>query len=218
MAKQRRSPSRQAIPEGMVRRETLVFVTAAALVVGFALGMVFTVYKSTAGLGAPRAPAPAARPAPSAVPQAAAPSPELMERIRQMEQETAENPDNVFAWIALGNAYFDTHQPAKAIEAYEKALRQDPEHADVWTDLGVMYRRDGQPAKALEAFDQAVQIDPKHEIARFNKGVVLLHDIGDKEKALKAWEELLKINPNAGTPGGQSLRQLMEHYRSHEGG
>jgi hypothetical protein len=45
-----------------------------------------------------------------------------------------------------------------------------------------------------------VKIDPRHEISRFNKGIVLMHDLQDQKGALQAWEELVKINPIAKAP------------------
>jgi tetratricopeptide (TPR) repeat protein len=101
-----------------------------------------------------------------------------------------------------------------AIAAYEKALALDPENANVWTDLGVMYRRQGDPKKAVNAFDQAIGIDPQHEISRFNKGIVLFHDIKDEKGALDAWESLLAVNPDAKSPSGQTVRSLVDHIKT----
>ena len=81
------------------------------------------------------------------------------------------------AWSQLGHLYFDTGQLAPAIEAYRSSLGLDSRQPDVWTDLGVMYRRNGEPQKAIECFDQALNINQHHEIALFNKGVVLMHDL-----------------------------------------
>ncbi len=77
-----------------------------------------------------------------------------------------------------------------------------------------MYRRAGQSKKAVEVFDRAIQIDPKHEISRFNKGVVLLHDLNDLEGAIKAWEELIEVNPFAMAPNGQSVDEMIRRYKS----
>ena len=76
-----------------------------------------------------------------------------------------------------------------------------------------MYRRAGQPKEAIEAFEKAARIDPKHEIARFNKGIVLLHDLNDREGALKTWEQLVDINPAAMTPGGKPLAEMIKALR-----
>ena len=80
--------------------------------------------------------------------------------------------------------------------------------------LGIMYRRSGQPQKAIEAFDRAIATDPKHENSRFNKGIVLMHDLNDREGAIAAWEELVEVNPNALTPNGsQPLKEMINRVR-----
>jgi cytochrome c-type biogenesis protein CcmH/NrfG len=128
-----------------------------------------------------------------------------------LEQEVASNPTNVEAWTQLGHVYFDTDNPAKAIRAYEKSLELSPDDPNVLTDLGVMYRRNGEFEKALASFDRAITIAPSLEQPRFNKGVVLFYDLKDREGAIKAWEELLKINPNASTPNGQPLSEAIKN-------
>jgi cytochrome c-type biogenesis protein CcmH/NrfG len=130
--------------------------------------------------------------------------------ILALEQEVAVNPTNVEAWTQLGNVYFDTGNFAKAINAYTKSLELSPGNPNVLTDLGVMYRRNGQPEKALASFEKAMTVAPNHEQSRFNKGIVLRYDMNDREGAIKAWEELLKINPGAMAPNGQPLSEAIK--------
>lgn len=139
--------------------------------------------------------------------------PEMARHIAHLEEEVARKPDDANGWVQLGNAYFDTHQPEKAIQAYERSLELAPGDPNVLTDLGVMYRAAGQPRKALENFDKAIAADPKHEIARLNKGVVLLNDLGEREAALKSWEELLALNPEAMTPSGRRVADLVRELK-----
>jgi tetratricopeptide (TPR) repeat protein len=146
-------------------------------------------------------------------------SPEDEGRARMLEALKAkvrQNPNDVASWIQLGHLNFDRNAVPEAIDAYEKALALDPNNAPVHTDLGIMYRRAGRPEDAVQEFDRAIAIDPKLENPRFNKGVVLLHDLNDREGALRAWEELVKINPLAMAPDGQSVDELITHYREHE--
>ena len=102
---------------------------------------------------------------------------------------------NLPAWVELGNLYFDSDRPQEAIEAYRQYLATKPDNPDVRTDMGVMYRKLGQSDKALEEFGKAAQSDPKHANSRYNIGIVLLHDKQNIRAAIKAWEEVLKINP-----------------------
>jgi hypothetical protein len=38
---------------------------------------------------------------------------------------------------------------------------------------------------------------------------VLLHDLRDERGAIRAWEDLMKVNPFAMAPNGQSVDQLV---------
>jgi cytochrome c-type biogenesis protein CcmH/NrfG len=132
---------------------------------------------------------------------------------RMLTAEVQRDPENTVAWIQLGHVYFDQNQYVKAIGAYEKALEKNPKNADVLTDLGVMYRRNGEPRKAVTKFDEAIAVDFEHETARLNKGIVLMHDLKDREGAIKAWENLLEINPVAMAGEVQSVDQMIKHYQ-----
>ncbi len=190
---------------GYIKSENVIWFVVASLLIGFITGVAFGIYKSGT----------------IADPHESAPSAEMdierQQAIDILKAQTEKNPQDVTAWIDLGHQYFDANLPEPAIDAYEKALAIAPDDANVWTDLGVMYRRSGSPDKAVEAFDRAMTIDPTHEISRFNKGIVLFHDLKDEKNALVAWESLLALNPNAKSPGGQTVRELVDHIKqNHE--
>jgi tetratricopeptide (TPR) repeat protein len=131
-------------------------------------------------------------------------------RMLALEREVENNPKNLAAWLELGNLYFDTGKFQDAIQAYSKYLDLNPNNANVWTDLGVMYRRNGNPNEAISSFEKAIQMDPRHEQARFNKGIVLFYDLGNRDAALQAWQELIQINPNFQTTSGQTIKEFVE--------
>ena len=200
--------ARQKSPEGnFVKKEFTLIVALIALVVGFLGGIFYSALQSsptgsvqtTSGLP------------PQQQQQQGGLSNEQARNILSLEQEVAVNPTNLNAWTQLGNVYFDTSNFPKAIRAYEKSIELSPNNANVLTDLGVMYRRNGQMNKALEAFDKAIAVSPSHEQSRFNKGIVLRYDLNDRDGAVKAWEELLKINPNATAPNGQPVSEAIKN-------
>ena len=195
-----------------VRKETFWLGTLLALAVGFFGGVMFTIFKSDSGV----IPGPAPTQTQAQVPQNRIDQPDRVRMIAALESETAKNPLNLEAWIQLGNEYFDTDQHEKAIQAYQKALELNPADANVWTDLGIMYRRNGNPQKALECFDKAIAADPKHEPSRLNKGIVLLHDLKDFDGAIKAWEDLLAVNPIAMAPTGRSVDEMVQQMKKQE--
>ena len=134
--------------------------------------------------------------------------------LHDLEEQIKKDPTNFEMHVQLGHMYFDSNQPQKAIEAYEKALELHPGDANLWTDLGVMYRRTEQPKKAIESFDKAIALDPKHEPSRFNKGIVLLYDLKDQANAISSFEELLVLNPDAQSGNGGSIREFVDHLKN----
>ncbi|MBW1753900.1 MAG: tetratricopeptide repeat protein [Deltaproteobacteria bacterium] len=196
---------------GYVKKETMLWVATITLVVGFLMGVVVTVYKSSSGLPVPSAPPQSQPPPPQAGKQG--PSVETAARIFELEKITNQNPNDAETWIQLGNLYFDSENHEKAINAYQKSLALKPDNADVLTDMGVMYRRSGKPAEAIKAFDKAIAVDPRHEVSRFNKGLVLMHDLNDIAGAVRAWEELAAVNPAAKSPNGQLISELVKRMQ-----
>jgi cytochrome c-type biogenesis protein CcmH/NrfG len=199
-----------------VRVETTAIIALIALVVGFFGGEIIRLSKPQGPAPSPSSAPPAGAPAmpPQAAPQAKGPSPEQARKIMELEKKVVAEPGNVAAWTELGHYYFDTGQFQKAIDAYKKSLALNPYDANVLTDMGVMYRRVGKPKEALAAFEKAMKIDPKHEVSRFNKGIVLMGDLNDVQGAIQAWEELLKVNPNAKGPSGESIKNMIEQIRT----
>lgn len=186
-----------------VKQQTLYISIAVALLVGFLGGIIYS----------DRSPQPGGQVVQQGMPpqgQGAPQQEQLLQAIASLELAVKQNPNNAETWTQLGNAYFDTDQPAKAIEAYTKSLAIIPGSPSVMTDLGVMYRRNGQPDKAIETFDQALKVSPGFEQALFNKGVVLYNDQGKTEEAVKTWKELLLVNPGASTPEGTTVAEMVE--------
>jgi len=139
-------------------------------------------------------------------------------QITDLESQLTSNPNNFQLWTELGNLYYDTRQPEKAIKAYTHSLELHSGDANLLTDLGVMYRRVGQPKKAIEYFDRAIALDPKHEPSRLNKGIVLVYDLHEPAKAIAVWEELLRINPDARTASGDTVRDLIQEVKNEQKG
>ncbi|MGV1098970.1 tetratricopeptide repeat protein [Thiovibrio sp. JS02] len=205
------SQSEQAAANGL-KKETVILIALGCLVIGFLGGIVFSVYKSPGGAGGGAQPVSQQQP-----PQqnaGARLTAEQAQRMLQLEMEVQKNPGNVEAWTSLGHLYFDSDAFEKAINAYNKSLELNPNNADVLTDLGVMYRRAGNPQQAIATFDRAITFNSRHETARFNKGIVLLYDLKDKDGAVKAWQELVDINPMATAPNGQLVKDILPELKS----
>lgn len=172
-------------------------LSIAMLVIGFIGGVAFGVIKSHKMAEA----------------KSQIPTEPLPDMVHKLEEETVRNPESAEAWIKLGNALFDSDKYEKAIRAYEQSLAIEPDNPNVLTDLGIMYRLSKQPEKAVESFSRAMAIDPAHQFSRMNKGIVLMYDLKDEKGAIQAWEELMAINPLFTFQDGQSLDEVLKHYK-----
>ena len=133
--------------------------------------------------------------------------------IGDLEKRVAEDSGDARLWAELGNAYFDTNQHQRAIDAYQESLAISPNNSNVITDMGIMYRRLDLPENAIEAFDRAIEVDPSHQFALYNKGLVLLHDLNDQTGAIRAWEALVKLSPGFRTPEGRGVADMLGALR-----
>ncbi len=191
-------------------------------ILGLAVGLVLGVFIGyQAGSSVVPAGPPAAMQAmpqgmpPQMPPQAAMPPGGDMEhqrRIAAAQAIVARDPKNLQAWIQLGNDYYDTHQAQKAIEAYGRALELRPDDPNVLTDQGNMYRELGQFDKAIANFQKANRADPKHVQSLFNLGIVFAHDLKQPQKAVEAWERVVKIAPQSDQ--ASHARQSIEELRA----
>jgi cytochrome c-type biogenesis protein CcmH/NrfG len=137
---------------------------------------------------------------------------QLQEQIRMLQDMVTKNPQDVRAWIQLGNLLMDSARFQEATDAYQKALELAPGNVDVMVDMGTCYRNTGQPQKAVEVYRKALAINPNHLNAHRNLGVVSAFDLGDRKTAVQAFEEYLRLAPNA--QDSAQVRQLIANLKS----
>lgn len=180
-----------------MKKETVLYIVV-ALVIGLLGGyLVFSL--STANR---QAELPA-----SGIPMGGGSPADTQTRIAEAEKIVARDPQNVQAWISLGNDYFDTAQPQKAINAYGKALELNPNNPNVLTDQGVMFRQVGWYDKALANFEKAQKVDPKHLQSLYNIGVVYREDMKQPDKAFQIWARYLEMDSTS--PTAQQIKAAM---------
>jgi tetratricopeptide (TPR) repeat protein len=83
-----------------------------------------------------------------------------------------------FGAVALAKGDYAT-----AAQALERAVRLQPDQPDAHLATAQLYRRTGNYDQALEALERVLNQDPRHQEARFLKGVLLLHVMGDHAAA-----------------------------------
>jgi len=186
-----------------VKQENLVYIIV-ALLVGLLGGfLIFSVTNKNKGTAAPQIPMGSGSPA------------DYTQRIVEAEKIVAQDPKNYQAWVQLGNDYFDTEQPQKAVNAYAKALEIDSSSQNtpnVLTDQGVMYRKMGLFDKAIDNFERANKLDPKHAQSLFNLGVVYANDLKQNDKAIAAWQRYIAIDGMS--PQGQQVKAMIDELKA----
>ena len=95
----------------------------------------------------------------------------------------------VMALNNQGDAYYDTKQYTKAIEAFQQAIRIKPDHALSWKNLGAVYIVTEQYAKAIEACQQAIRIKPDYADPWYNLGVIY-KILGQTSKVMEVYKRL----------------------------
>jgi cytochrome c-type biogenesis protein CcmH/NrfG len=172
-----------------------------SLIIGFVGGIVFSAYKIPD----------IASQIPVNQQQEGSTDEEIARHIKHLKETALAKENDPEAWTKLAHAYFEANALSEAIEAYLKVLEFTPDDSAIYTDLGVMYRRSNQPEKALEAFEKAIEIDPNNIHSQFNIGIVLFHDLEDKQGAVEAWKKVAEKKPDYQISTGQTIVQLLQN-------
>lgn len=111
--------------------------------------------------------------------------------------------------LYLGKAYTFSAKPdyKKAIEILNKAKAINPNDSQILLALGDAYYGDKNQNEAYSAYRNAFQIDPTLLRAKMQLGV-LLKGAKSFDEAIKAFNEVIAINPNY----GPVYRELAETY------
>lgn len=135
-----------------------------------------------------------ATPAESGLPQDH-PTAQVLEKLKAMQEEAQNHPENYELRVILGNTYYDMSRFDSAIHWYEEALVLNAESPDVTTDLGTAYFYTGQPDRAIELFRLSLELEKDHPQTLQNLGWVQFSS--EKiEGAIWAWERLIASHPN----------------------
>lgn len=186
-----------------MKKETIVFAVV-ALIIGVMGGVIYSNWQRDTAQ-----PAASGGTSPSA---AGVPVVNYQQQITTLEGIVAREPENRNAWVQLGNNFFGSDQPIKAIEAYDKALELAPDDPNVLTDQGTMFRRVGWYDRAISNFQRAAELDPNHLQSRYNMGVVYRYDLQDFPSAVAAWESFLALNPGGNV---DQIRTEVEFMKNH---
>jgi tetratricopeptide (TPR) repeat protein len=112
--------------------------------------------------------------------------------------------------VYIGRAYIYSDNPDynKAIAALNKAIAKDPKYAPAFLNLGEAYYRNRDQNNAYKNYRIAYELDNSLLRAKLQLGVITKNTRAAFPEAIKAFDEIIKINPNY----GPVYRELAETY------
>ena len=135
------------------------------------------------------------RPASVAAPAAGAEAAAAGAPIEEIQKSVERDPENPRLLTALGNAWYDSGDWSRAIQAYEKARRKAPEDPNLLSDLGAAYRNRGEFRRAVPLFERAQKNDRAHWQSLLNLVLIHAYDLHDAAGAQRWLDELKRRYP-----------------------
>lgn len=90
------------------------------------------------------------------------------------------------------------------IGAARHLVTEEPDNGDKVFELGAMYYAHGRPAAAAKCFRHAVELLPDNFLRRYSLARAL-HEAGEREAAIKAYEEALAVQAELQQDNGEPL-------------
>jgi tetratricopeptide (TPR) repeat protein len=95
-----------------------------------------------------------------------------------------------------GHGLFETGEPDRAVECFDKATQLNPKNIDAWMSRGIVHLKTGGMLNyAVMCFDEVLKQDPKNEEALENKMEALISS-EKQDEAEAILEKLIKIAPD----------------------
>ena len=95
-----------------------------------------------------------------------------------------------------GLELFNLGRYEEALKVYEKAIEMEPGSANLWCNKGMaLFKLERFVPESIEAFNKAIELN-KDDFASWTYRGLILHRLGKFEKALKALDKALEIQPN----------------------
>lgn len=143
------------------------------------------------------------------------------EAVTVLQEVVAATPSDAVAMTQLGRAYLGMRQFAEATKSLQSALAANPNNLEAEFYLGTSYEQTGNAPEAAKLFSKLLEItkSPKKEYSeelKANRAIFQQHlasaylDMGEGEKAITLYEELVKADPD---PDSQTLFLLINAYR-----
>src|SRR5262245_8378324 len=121
----------------------------------------------------------------------------VFEGVRQLKEIVRAEPSSPAAYFYLSGIYTGLGRNATAYRYLDAAIKANPAQGIYYHQLGMIRRREGCRPEALAAFQQALQKGVgKEESTVWRRVGDAYADLLSFDKALEAYENALKIEPN----------------------
>ena len=132
--------------------------------------------------------------------------------IPQLEEALAKRPGDAKINLALGLAYLERGDDARALERLQHAVKVAPDSAEAHNWLGVALLAAADVGRGLAALRKAISLDPAYSRPYVNLGSALA-DSGELDEAVRVFRTALELEPGSMAAHfglGTALRQKGE--------
>lgn len=120
--------------------------------------------------------------------------------VAELRAVTEEQPENVEAWVNLGNALLDEERYEPAKDAFLEAVALDYRHGDAHFGLGLAEFGRGDYQAALFSFNEVTRLYPDRFDGHYNRAVTLARLRRPADAAAAFQEAVAQAGPEAAPP------------------
>lgn len=121
-------------------------------------------------------------------------SPEFKHQMEQLKKNIDNNPNDTLKIREYANLLAASHQPDEALKYYDMILTKAPKRTDILFEKSKIYYAENKLDEAENVTNSILKLEPENPLAQYNLGAIAATK-GDKEKARKIWNEVIKKYP-----------------------
>ena len=110
-------------------------------------------------------------------------------------QALALNPEAKWWWLARANALRSSGELSKAIPIYLMAIEKFPQFSPLYYDIAWAYKLNQQLTEAAQYIEKAIALMETPNLGYYVRAGNIYEEMGEKEKALQAYQQALQIDP-----------------------
>ena len=137
--------------------------------------------------------------------------------IKEFDRAVQLKPQNTGMRTRLAWLLLDQNRPASALPHFERLLSQRPWDKTAISGMAICFLKLGHPERAVVVLNKGLRFLPRDTLLLKLKGEALSSRRETAAEAVKVYEELLKIQPQAGwAKARQTAARLAASYSYHQ--